>query len=982
MCSAQTDQAACGRKFVSPKMGKPMDKVLFPHVPNHAPLDPAHASALLADITANLSPQTLAAMQAKQSFFLWVVEGSSFLARLMRRFPDVLEALVETSPAAYLDGLLEALPNQVKTAETRDQAMQYLRNTRNRLALVTALADLADQWDVDTVTAYLTRLADIAVSASVDFLLSQAIQAAILHPFERSGLVVLALGKHGGQELNYSSDIDIVIYYTSDALSLAASQDEGKFYITLARDLTAMLQNQTADGFVFRVDMRLRPDPGATQLAIPVHAALAYYESMGQNWERAVYIKARPIAGDIEAAQGFLKELQPYIWRRYYDFAAIEDVHSMKRQIHAVRGHAALATSGHNLKLGRGGIREIEFFVQTQQLIAGGRDADLRGHRTVEMLQMLAEKNWINQEAADGLCLSYNFLRRLEHRLQMRLDEQTQTLPHAGDEFDHFARFAGYATNAGFEADLMHHLVYVTQQYGLLFEQAESLSAEAGNLVFTGSEDDPETLQTLSQMGFKRARDVSALIRGWHAGRLKATRTARSREILTRLQPQILSILASAADPDDSFLRFDNLLQSLPSGVQIFSLFQSNPHVLALLGDIVSLAPRLIDFLSGNGRLMDVLLTRGTSSGDELSAITALKPELEFEDVMGELRLQVHEGFFQIGTSILADPVMAADYGGRYTALAEQSIAALLPPVLNDIERQYGDLEGSGFALVGMGKLGSREMTLQSDLDMIMICDCDDFSKLSNGPKPIDAETWFSRAARRFISGLSAPTVQGRLYEVDMRLRPSGKSGALVAKISGFIEYQTSQAWSWEHLALTRARVLAGDSNLTAKINAAIGEVLTMPRDLAVLSADISDMRQRLLDHAPIRGPFDIRRGKGGLVELEFACQTLQLAHAPNHRQLIGARNLPDLIGDLYQAEILTPSQFEGARDAAHYFSTLRQIGSLCLEDNELTPASGIRNLLLEALNEPDIGRLAASLQTHRRAVEELLSETLQTLNG
>jgi glutamate-ammonia-ligase adenylyltransferase len=962
-------------------MGKPMDKGLFHNLPNHAPLDPSHASALLADITASLSPQAREVIQAKQSFFLWVVEGSSFLARLMRRFPDVLEALVETSPSAYLDASLDALGEQVRTAETRDRAMQYLRHTRNRLALVTALLDLADQWDVDTVTAYLTRLADIAVSASLDFLLAQAVQAEIVKPFERSGLVVLALGKHGGQELNYSSDIDIVLYYTSNALTLDAAHDEGKFYVTLARDLTAMLQTQTADGFVFRVDMRLRPDPGATQLAIPVHAALSYYESMGQNWERAVYIKARPIAGDREAAHGFLKELQPYIWRRYYDFAAIEDVHSMKRQIHAVRGHAALATSGHNLKLGRGGIREIEFFVQTQQLIAGGRDTDLRGHRTVDMLQMLAEKNWINQQAANGLCSSYNFLRRLEHRLQMRLDEQTQTLPALGPEFDKFARFAGYPSTASFEAELMQNLVYVTQQYGLLFEQAESLSAEAGNLVFTGAEDDPETLQTLSQMGYQRARDVSALIRGWHAGRLKATRTPRSREILTRLQPQILTILASAADPDDSFLRFHNLLESLPSGVQIFSLFQSNPHVLALLGDIVSLAPRLIDFLSDNGRLMDVLLTRGASSGDEASAISALNPQLDFEEVMGELRLQVHEGMFQIGTRILADPVMAADYGAPYTALAEQSIAALLPSALGDMERQYGALEGAGFAIVGMGKLGSREMTLQSDLDMIVVCDCDDFSKLSSGAKPIDAETWFSRAARRFLSGLSAPTVQGRLYEVDTRLRPSGNAGALVAKISGFIDYQRSQAWSWEHLALTRARVLAGDPKLTTKIEQAIGEVLTLPRELSLLSKDISDMRKRLLTHAPIRGPFDIRRGKGGLVELEFACQTLQLAHAPNQDGLVGARNLPDLIGDLYQAEILKPSQFEPAREAAHYFSTLRQIGSLCLEDNEISPASGIENLLLEALNEPDIGRLTASLQAHRVAVERLLEETLQTLS-
>ena len=311
--------------------------------------------------------------------------------------------------------------------------MTCLRHCRNRCALAIALADLADAWDVEQVTDALTRLADMAVRTGVDFLLRQAVAEKKIAHFTRDGLVVLALGKHGGQELNYSSDIDFVVYFTSSALPLPPQLDEGKFFITLVRELTALLQNPTAEGFVFRVDLRLRPDPGATPVAIPVHAALSYYESMGQNWERAVYIKARAIAGDIAAGEKFIADLQPYIWRRYLDFAAIEDVHSMKRQIHAVRGHAEIAAAGHNLKLGRGGIREIEFFVQTQQLIAGGRDADLRGHRTVEMLAMLAKKGWISNETAETLTASYYYLRRMEHRLQMKLDEQTQTLPREGE---------------------------------------------------------------------------------------------------------------------------------------------------------------------------------------------------------------------------------------------------------------------------------------------------------------------------------------------------------------------------------------------------------------------------------------------------------------------------------------------------------------------------------------------------------------------
>ncbi|MDA9591041.1 bifunctional [glutamine synthetase] adenylyltransferase/[glutamine synthetase]-adenylyl-L-tyrosine phosphorylase, partial [Alphaproteobacteria bacterium] len=528
---------------------------LFQNLPPRHPLNTHQAELLLEDVRADETLTPL--ISAHADFFAWLVEGSPFLARLMRRYPDVVLALQEAAPEDYLDTLYTALDSEMAAATDKDAAMALLRHVRNRAALAIALADLADAWDVETVTKYLTRLADLAVRCGLDFLLQQAADEKRLTAFSRDGLVVLALGKHGGEELNYSSDIDFVIYYTPDALPLAETQDRRKFHNKLVQDLTSLLQNPTADGFVFRVDLRLRPDPGATPVTISVDAALGYYESMGQNWERAVYIKARPIAGDLKAGQKFIDDLQPYIWRRYFDFAAIEDVHSMKRQMHAVRGHAEIVAQGHNLKLGRGGIREIEFFVQTQQLIAGGRDPDLRGHRTVEMLSMLAAKDWISHDTATRLTASYYYLRRMEHRLQMRLDEQTQTLPKDDDGFAGFACFAGYQNTDAFAADFIGHLKGVTAEYGQLFEQAESLSGEAGNLVFTGGEDDPETLETLSNMGFRRPADISAIIRGWHAGRMAATRSARAREILTRLQPVILNKLAEARSPDDGFIRFD-----------------------------------------------------------------------------------------------------------------------------------------------------------------------------------------------------------------------------------------------------------------------------------------------------------------------------------------------------------------------------------------------------------------------------------------
>lgn len=946
---------------------------LFDKLPPHRPRDAAQAALLLQDIEAI---DVLAALvDAHKDFFAWLVEGSPFLARLIKRYPDTLTVLSGKPPEEYLADLYTALRADMEQVQDRDRAIATLRHARNRAALAIAMTDLADFWDVETVTDYLTRLADLAVRCGLDYLLREAAGDGRLKEFSRDGLVVLALGKHGGQELNYSSDIDFVIYYTANALPLVDGQDARKFHIKLVQDLTALLQNVTANGFVFRVDLRLRPDPGATPVTITVDAALSYYESMGQNWERAVYIKARPIAGDMAAGAKFLADLQPYIWRRYFDFAAIEDVHSMKRQMHAVRGHAEIAAEGHNLKLGRGGIREIEFFVQTQQLIAGGRDPDLRGHRTVEMLHMLAQKQWIDTATAEKLTASYYYLRRMEHRLQMRLDEQTQTLPKDDAGFAGFARFAGYERAQDFAAELTSHLSGVTDEYARLFEQAESLSGDAGNLVFTGGEDDPETLETLSNMGFKRPADISAIIRGWHAGRMAATRSERAREILTRLQPVLLAKLAQARAPDDGFLRFDQFLTALPAGVQIFSLFQSNPHVLNLLVDIINTAPRLAALLSANAKLVDALVP---------GHIAEDVPEkfADFESAMDGLRRHVREAQFRVGTRSLADPIMATHHGEDYSRLAETAISTMYDAALADIERQYGRIEGGDMAVVGLGKLGSGEMTLQSDLDLILICDCPDFVALSDGAKPLDADRWFARAARRLMSGLSAPTSEGDLFEVDTRLRPSGNAGPLVTKLSSFVDYQAHQAWNWEHMALTRGRVLAAGDALREKVEVAIKSVLTAPRDGAKLADDAQDMRARLRRHQPRAGPFDIRRGDGGLVDVEFIAQCLQLAYGATHPHLAASMPLPQLLTALRDADCLDEKAHEGLQAAAACFLSLRQIASLCLEDNEENPAPAIAALLLEALNEPDMSRLGQSIAAHRAYVAACFETTMTQLRG
>ena len=494
--------------------------------------------------------------------------------------------------------------------------MRRLRLAKRRVSLSVAVCDLAGAWSLERQTEALSRFAEAAIGAALRHLLRRAAKegalalAAAEEPERDSGLIVLGMGKLGGRELNYSSDIDLVILYDAARTRVAARAEPASLFARLARDLVRILEERTGDGYVFRTDLRLRPDPAATPLAVSVAAALAYYESVGQNWERAALIKARPVAGDRAAAAHFLARLQPFIWRKHLDFAAIADIHSIKRQIDAVRGGARIAIHGHNIKTGRGGIREIEFFAQTQQLIWGGRLRELRVGPTCEALRRLAAAGRIDAATATALIADYRFLRRLEHRLQMVEDAQTHDLPADDDGIARIAVFLGYPRAEAFVADLARCLRSVEDRYAELFERAPSL-AGPGNLVFTGTEDDRETSETLAQLGFADPTAVSALIRGWHHGRLRAMRSQRAREILTELVPEMLRIFGATQDPDAALDRFDRFLSRLPAGVQLFSLFYANPGLLRLVADVMAGAPHLADQLARRPALLDAVLGRG-----------------------------------------------------------------------------------------------------------------------------------------------------------------------------------------------------------------------------------------------------------------------------------------------------------------------------------------------------------------------------------
>ncbi len=542
-------------------------------------------------------------------FLMGVFAGSPYLAGIAEKNPLLLAATLDTLPEAHFDAILSRTAREAAEAASQRDIMHILRQSKTEVAFLTALADLAGIWTVDEVTRRLSEAADLFVGAAVRFLLRRAAQAGKLVasdpeiPEKASGLVILAMGKYGAHELNYSSDIDLIVFYCRECAQLGPSVAPSTFFVQLTRDLVHILQERTADGYVFRTDLRLRPDPNSTQAAISTEAAFHYYESLGQNWERAALVKARPVAGDIPAGNAFLKALEPYIWRKYLDYNAISDIHAMKRQIHAAKGHQRIAIAGHNLKLGRGGIREIEFFVQSQQLIAGGRQPALRTRETLAGLSLLTEYNWISPSVRDDLSAAYRFLRRMEHRLQMVADQQTHTLPAGEEELANFARFAGYASLDAFSGELRQHMLTVEAHYAALFETTPELTPQSvkGNLVFTGDTDDPGTLDTLKQLGFKNPSAGIAAVKGWHYGRYRAMRSERAREILTEFMPALLEALGKTSDPDLALGTFDNFLKETPSALQLFSMLRANPHLLRLIAQIMGSAPRLAHLFAGAG---------------------------------------------------------------------------------------------------------------------------------------------------------------------------------------------------------------------------------------------------------------------------------------------------------------------------------------------------------------------------------------------
>ena len=954
----------------------------------------------------------LAASTAGEALLRALGGNSPYLADLAVREAASLCRLAEEGPDPVVAGAL----GQLAAAEpglARPALAALLRQAKREVALATAVADIGGIWRLERVSGALSDLAEAALSLAIRHLLLAAHANGQIRlpdpsaPEQGSGFVVLGMGKLGAGELNYSSDVDLVLLYDPDAADRAGGSVDAR----LARDLATLMEARDANGYVFRIDLRLRPDPAATPPAVALPAALAYYESMAQNWERAAMVKARPVAGDRTLGAQFLEEIRPFVWRRHLDFAAIADIHAMRRRIDArvaAARRAPLAAegpfarlAGHNLKLGAGGIREIEFLAQTLQLVWGGRDPGLRVPATLSALAALARAGVLGPHAAKELAASYRFLRTVEHRLQMVADRQTHSLPETGEGVERFLRFMGGRDPERMAMRLLRHLKRVETRYREMFEPVRETAKLPEALDLRGEDEPkPEALAAFAALGFKNPARVAASVQGWQTGRPRALRSERAREILLQLLPQLLAALGRQRDPDAALARFDEFLGRLPAAVQILSLFQRHPALLGLIAAVFGAAPSLADYLAHNPAALEGLLAPDSAAPDSAAPdsampgparalATRLAPVQGLEEALVEIRSFVQTEGFRISVATLEARMDADAAGIARAALADATLAALLPRVLADFARRYGRVPRGRMAVVLLGKGGGREMMAGSDLDLMLIYDHPPEVSESRGARRLPASEWFIRAVHGFIAALSAPGPEGPAFAVDMRLRPSGNKGPVAVSLASFRRYHASDAWTWERMALTRARVVAGPLGFRTEIAEAIRAALAGAGPPAKIRADAAGMRARVARELPPAGPWDVRLRQGGLMEVEFIAQALQLIHAPARPVLWNQTTRAALAG-LAEAGLIAQEDAALLLRADRLYRTVQ--GLLRVAIGRTPPAGGtlpeaVAAALLHAVRASgeavlDAAGLIATLDERGRAVRGLFERHIGQVTG
>jgi glutamate-ammonia-ligase adenylyltransferase len=795
-------------------------------------------------------------MIARQEAVRRAADHSAFLREALRSRPDIGARFIDSGAAGAVELALVA---------TADGVDARLRRQRQALALALALGDLSGELSLEQVTHFLSDFADTAIASAVEAAMIERVPDA-----EPVGFSVIAMGKLGSRELNYSSDVDLLLLFDPATLPTRGREEVGEAAVRIGRRLIEILQKRTEAGYVHRVDLRLRPSPEVTPIALPIDAAISHYESSALPWERAAFIRARAAAGDMALGHRFLEAIQPFVWRRSLDFGVIDEVRQISARIRDHFAQSAEIGPGYDLKRGRGGIREVEFFVQIQQMIHGGRDESVRAPATLDAIEALVGADRFEPRVGGALGEAYRLLRTVEHRVQMVDDAQTHLLPLAGEALDNVAQLHGLPTGQELLALLQPHVTQVGELFdGLTPDHRQRLS------------NDPELLKReLKELGFAQPEEAARHIAAWRSGKARSLRSPAASHAFEAMLPKLLQAIAAGADPGHALNRLSDIIERLSSGVNFFRLLEAREVLAALLAKILAHAPALADQLARRPELLEGLFDASSFAMPPEPAEFAdyLRDAMQgqpYDVALDRVRRLVNERRFALGVQLIdrrRDPLEVTE---GYARVAEGALVALGGAATEEFRQAHGTLGDAELIAAALGRFGGHSLTHASDLDIIYLHNAG--GGLSDGPKPLGPNDYFNRLARRFTAALSVPTAAGPLYDVDTRLRPEGEKGMLVVSLDAFERYQRTGAWTWEHMALCRARPVFGSAAVRAEVAAMIENILRLPRDRAKVVADAVRMRADMQRHKPAKGPLDVKLGPGGLVDLEFAAHVLQL---------------------------------------------------------------------------------------------------------
>ena len=912
---------------------------------------------ICAELAGNLTNQTVGTSTFSAEKIASMIVGSQHLRLIALKHSDDINSILNGYGAKVIANARKEFLAEMARASDSASAMLAIRRWRGRSCLAVALSDLAGLCDIKTQMTWLSRAADTALDATLAFLINLAVTRGKIDPVGPSmqgcGWTIIALGKLGAEELNYSSDVDLLILH--DLATAPIEQEQAQtFYVGLTRDLVRLFSTATADGIGWRVDLRLRPDPSATAVSIDVDAAISYYESLARTWERAAFIRARPVAGDVQIAKRFLSQIQPFIWRRTLDYTVMDDMRTMLRRPQQYNGWL-----GYDLKIGKNGIRQIEFFTHVLQLVAGGREPGLRQHQTAPALRALAKFNWITSVQASALITAYNQLRRTEHRIQMLADSQTHSLPRSTSELTQFANFMGHAESTNLCAALAAVQGSITKhsKHKILHGPIDCSASYKDILL-----DDYDSLVAwLAQKGFVRPHGVADTLSGWMAGRVAATRSERARVLLNRLMPEILTYFSTAANPDDIFAALAQFIEGLPASIQIFSLLDHNPQLTRLLCDMLLLSPQICDRLRRYPALFDLLLYRAfylpIEGPDSLKKLFDKKiVGLPVEPALDQIKILVRELKFRAQVQTLSFTTNTDQLEVSLTAIADAALDSILTLARADMVRRYGEIDAE-ISIFALGRLGVKQLTAGSDLDLMIIYDGipDDFS---NGQRALPVASYVLRLAQTMVSWISTPTAEGTLYDVDLRLRPEGQASAIAISIDRLATYFDQDAWIWEKQALTKARPVAGDTGLTKRIQQLVNRIVNQnhPKDRLVQA--VFDMRQRIQKQKKPASQWHLRQVSGGLTDIDLLIQAWRLQYGA----LFSGSGQPArvILQTLYDNGVIDKSCYEDMTGASKCFNEIHH--SLRLTLGSVVPTTdklpnGLHHFILQRLGFPNKAR-------------------------